>query len=365
MEPLRLGLVGVGGMGGEHLKQEHGVVEDVRFIALCDVNAALVEEKGRQYNLPPFVDYRAMIDSGLCEAVLIATPHPFHAPVAIYAAERGVHVLCEKPMATSVSEADAMIDAARKGGSVLGVMFQERTLPIYRTAHRLSYSEALGPHYRSVLIASHWFRSQRYYDSGAWRGTWEGEGGGVLMNQAPHSLDLLLWLGGQPGSVTAQTFTRGHRIQVEDTVSALLDYGGGHTGYLYITTAQYPGQMRLELSGELGQIIIEGERLRFYRLERPLAESLRDEPIFEMPAGNWEDVPLDDAGGQDHAEVVRRFARAISAGTPLVADGMDGLRSLELANALLLSGYVRQTVTLPLDRAAYDTFLAERRARSR
>src|SRR5205823_6550199 len=164
-----LGLVGVGGMGTSHLKMEHGVVEEIRFTALCDVNRPLLEQKSRELDLPGFADYHALIDSGRCEAVLIATPHPFHAPVAI--------------------------DAAR-------------------------------------------------------RGTWKSEGGGVLMNQAPHSLDLFIWLAGRPRSVTAQAFTRGHDIEVEDTAGALLDYGDGYTGYLYTTTAQWPGRMRLEISGE-------------------------------------------------------------------------------------------------------------------
>jgi predicted dehydrogenase len=362
VEPVRLGLVGVGGMGASHLKMEHGVVEEVHFTALCDVNRPLLEQKSRELDLPGFADYHALIDSGRCEAVLIATPHPFHAPVAIYAARRGLHVLTEKPIAVTVSEADAMVDAAREHGALLGVMFQERTHPLYRTAHRLVSSGALGPLYHCMLIASHWFRSQPYYDSGTWRGTWKGEGGGVLMNQAPHSLDLFIWLAGQPRSVTAQAFTRGHDIEVEDTVSALLDYGGGYTGYLYTTTAQWPGTMRLELSGEYGQLAVEDDRLRLYRLAQPLSESLRSGPIFERPDGSWEDVLLDPVDGRGHVEVVRRFAHAVREGTPLVADGVDGLRALELANAVLFSGYTGQRVTLPLDRGSYDAFLIEKRA---
>ena len=184
------------------------------------------------------------------------------------------------------------------------------------------------------------------------------------MNQAPHSLDLLLWLGGMPREVTAQAFTRAHRIEVEDTVSALLDYGDGETGYLYTTTAQYPGQMRLELSGEHGQLVIEDGRLRLFRLERPFSAEPARGADLAAAAGRVEDVPLDEEGGHGHAEVVRRFAQAIRAGTPPVADGTDGLRALELANALLLSGYTQRRVTLPLDRAAYDAFLAAKRAGS-
>lgn len=364
MEALRLGVVGVGGMGRSYLRQAHGAVEEACFTALCDTNAALLEEQGKQLRLPAFSDYHALIDSGLCEAVVIATPHPFHAPVAIYAAQQGLHVLSEKPLAVTVSEADAMLQAAHAHGVILAIMFQERTQPVYRTAHRLLSAGTMGPLYRSVLVASHWFRGQPYYDSGGWRGTWRGEGGGVLMNQAPHSLDLFVWLGGMPRQVTARVSTRGHAIEVEDTVGALLDYGEGHTGYLYTTTAQWPGQMSLEFSGDNGQLTIQDGRLRLYRLARPLPASLRDAPPFALPEGTWHDVPLDDDGETGHAEVLRRFARAVRLGTAPVAAGIDGLRALELANALLLSGHTQQPVTLPLDRDAYDTFLAAKRAGS-
>ena len=361
MEPLRLGLVGVGGMGSSHLQAEHGPVQEVRFTALCDVNQALLGEKSAQLGLPAYVDYRAMIDSGVCEAILIATPHPFHAPGAIYAAERGLHVLSEKPIAVTVAEADAMLDAARVHDVRLGLMFQNRLEPAYRTAHQLLASGALGRLYRTSLVASHWFRSQPYYDSGAWRGTWRGEGGGIIMNQAPHSLDLLIWLGGRPTSLVAQALTRAHSIEVEDTVSALLEYGGGHTGYFHTTTAQWPGQNRFEFTGELGQLIVEENALRLYRLKRPLSDEIRDLPMFTMPEGAWEDVPLEQ-GPTGHAEVVRRFARAIRQGGALVADGRDGLHALELANALLLSGYTGRPASLPLDRSAYDAFLREKQA---
>jgi predicted dehydrogenase len=349
-------------MGGEHLKASHGKLEEARFTALCDVNETALREKSAQYGLPAFASYEEMIDSGACDAVLIATPHPFHAPVAIYAAGRGLHVLSEKPIAVTVSQADTMIAAAREHGVLLGIMFQTRTEPIYRAAHRLLSSGELGPLYRTVLIASHWFRSQRYYDSGAWRGTWKGEGGGIMMNQAPHSLDLLIWLGGQPRSVIAEAITRGHTIEVEDTVSALLDYGGGHSGYFYTTTAQWPGQNRFEFTGERGQLVIEDGALRLYRLARPITDELRELPSFTKPQGAWEDVPLEEEEPSGHTEVLRRFALSIREGTPLVADAGDGLRSLELANALLLSGFTHQRVDLPLDRGAYDSFLRDRQA---
>jgi predicted dehydrogenase len=351
-------------MGAEHLQNAGEMAPFGRYTALCDINAEAVTERARDLGLPAFVDYRELVDSGLCDALLIATPHPFHAPVALYALTHGLHVLSEKPIAVAVSEADAMIEAARSRGLVLGVMFQERNRPIFRTTHQLLSSGLAGPLYRSVIIASHWFRTRPYYESGSWRGTWVGEGGGIIMNQAPHSLDTFIWLGGMPRQVTAQAFTRAQPIEAEDTVSALLDYGGGHTGYLYTTTAQWPGELRMEFSGELGQIVIDESGIRFFRLEMPLSDSLRDLPKFKRPAGEWEDVPLDGEDDGGHVEVVRRFVLAIRREGEPVADGHDGLRSLELANALLLSGYTGRPVDLPLDRTDYDRFLAEKRGQA-
>jgi predicted dehydrogenase len=214
------------------------------------------------------------------------------------------------------------------------------------------------------MIASHWFRTRPYYESGSWRGTWVGEGGGIIMNQAPHSLDTFIWLGGMPRRVTAQAFTRAQPIETEDTVSALLDYGGGHTGYFYSTTAQWPGELRMEFSGELGQLVITDSAISLYRLEKSLSESLRDLPKFKRPAGEWEDVPLDEEDDGGHVKVVHCFALAIRRQGELVADGQDGLLSLELANALLLSGYTGRPVDLPLDRAEYDRFLAAKRGQA-
>jgi len=360
MEPLKLGLVGLGGMGRSHLEKEVGL-EEVRFTGVADVVATAVDEASSRYDIPGFYSYQQLIDSGTCEAVLIATPHPFHAPIALYAIERGLHVLSEKPIAVAVSEADRMIDAAQRANVVLGVMFQTRTEAYIRRARQLLADGAIGRIYRSVMIASHWYRTQAYYDSGAWRGTWKGEGGGVLMNQSPHSLDLFIWLGGKPRRVLSRVDTRLHNIQVEDTVEAMLDYEDGHTGWLYTTTAEWPGENRLEFTGERGKLVIQDRTLRLYRMSRTIQEETATGAMWGKPEGSWETIEVtpEPAG---HPRVVQQFARAIRLGEPLIATGDDGRNSLELANALLLSGYRQKPVTLPLDRDEYDRFLAEKRA---
>ena len=362
MEPLRLGIVGVGGMGGQHLAMAKaaGAQPDVRFTAIADARPDVVAAKSAEHGLPGFTSAEAMVDSGLCEAVLIAAPHPYHAPICEYAAAKGLHVLTEKPIAVSVSEADRMIDACERAGVLLGVMFQQRTMPLYRTAKEIVESGALGRLYRSTLVASEWYRTQTYYDSGAWRGTWKGEGGGVIMNQAPHHVDLFVWLGGLPTGVSARVDRRWHRIEVEDTVEALLDYGDGKTGYFYTTTSEWPGETRFELAGESGKLVIAGDKLRLYRFAKSLPEEIDNGPMWGKCEGEWQEISYTPAP-QSHAAVIAQFGRAVKLGEPLVATGEDGRRALELANAFLLSGNRQRSVPLPLDRDEYDTFLAEMR----
>lgn len=360
MQPVQLGLIGLGGMGRGHLEKEIALSE-VQFAGVADVAKESVDEISAQYGIPGFYGYQQLVDSGRCEAVLIATPHPFHAPIARYAIERGLHVLSEKPIAVTVAEADQMIATAERAGVRLGVMFQTRTEPHVRQAHDLLAEGAIGRVYRSVMIASHWYRTQNYYASGAWRGTWKGEGGGVLMNQSPHSLDVFIWLGGKPRRVQSRVDTRIHRIQVEDTVEAMIDYDEGHTGWLYTTTAEWPGENRFEFTGDRGKLVIQDQALRLYRMDKSLRDETETGEKWGKPAGGWETVEIEPTTA-GHARVVQQFARSIRLGEPLIASGEDGRNSLELANALLLSGYRQKPVTLPLDRDEYDRFLADKRA---
>ncbi|HVB96812.1 MAG TPA: Gfo/Idh/MocA family oxidoreductase [Chloroflexota bacterium] len=360
MEPLKLGLIGLGGMGQSHLEKEKSL-GNVHFVGVADVIPSVVDEVSRTYDVPGFYGYQQLIDSGNCEAVLIAAPHPFHCPIALYAIEHGLHVLSEKPIAVTVSEADQMIDAANRAGVKLGVMFQTRTDPLMKRAHDLLTSGVIGDLYRSVMVASHWYRTQAYYDSGAWRGTWKGEGGGVIMNQSPHSLDLFIWLGGRPRQVQARVETRFHRIEVEDAMEALIQYEPGHTGSFYTTTAEWPGENRMEFTGTRGKLVIQDGTLRLYRMEKTIQQELSSGVKWGKATGQWETTEVP-AAPHGHANVVDQFARAIRQGEPLIATGDDGRNALELANALLLSGYRQKPVNLPIDRTEYDQFLSEKRA---
>jgi predicted dehydrogenase len=382
-EPVRLAIVGLGVMGRDHLKnaltlQGEGVL---RLVGLADAELDRARRPGEEHDLPAFADPEALLEETRPEAIVVATPHPSHEAVTVAAAARGVHVLCEKPIAHTVAAADRMIAACRAAGVLLGIDFNQRTTPAYIRAHELLAGGELGDLYRVNFIASGWYRTQSYYDSGGWRGTWDGEGGGVIMNQAPHHLDLYCWLAGPPQRVKATALTRTHEIDVENTVAALLEHGplrpAGSTpspqptarvDTFYTTTAEWPGRTEFLFAGERGRLIVAERRLRHYRMERTLAEELRTAPHGSKPAGEWLDIEVDAAppGQSGHIALLRRFAAAVRSGREedLVASGEDGRNALELGNAMLMAAFRDRSVDLPIDRAAYDALLEELKGRA-
>ncbi len=363
--PVRAAIVGVGVMGRDHLKNALLLQQEgwLKLAGLADVEVERARQPGEEHGIPWFGDYRALLDEVKPDFVIVATPHPQHEEVTVAAAQRGIHVLCEKPIAHSVSAADRMIEACRRAGVLLGIDFNQRTTPAYVRAHQLIAGGELGELYRVSFEASGWYRTQAYYESGGWRGTWAGEGGGVIMNQAPHHLDLYCWLAGLPRRVKAEALTRIHEIEVENTVAALLRHSDQRVDSFYTTTAQWPGRTELVITGQRGQLVIAERQLRLYRMEKTLAEELLTSPHGTRPAGRWEDVPVEPAapGQSGHIALLRRFAQAVRSGREedLVATGEDGRRALELANAMLLASFRDCTVDLPVDRAAYDALLSE------
>ena len=366
-EPVRMAIVGLGVMGRDHLKnaltlQQEGVV---KLVGLADVAVDRARRPGEEHAVAHFADYNALLDQTRPEFVVIATPHPEHEEVTLAAARRGVHVLCEKPIAYSVSAADRMLQAARQAGILLGIDFNQRTTPGYIKAHQLIAGGELGDLYRVNFIASGWYRTQSYYDSGGWRGTWAGEGGGVIMNQAPHHLDLYTWLAGVPQQVKASALTRIHEIEVENTVAALLQHSAARVDTFYTTTAEWPGRTEFLFAGERGRLAVSERQLRLYRMEKSLSEELLHAPHGSKPQGQWEDIEVEPAapGHSGHIGLLRQFARAVRSGkeSDLVATGEDGRRALELGNAMLLAGYRDRTVSLPIDRHDYDALLEELR----
>jgi predicted dehydrogenase len=315
------------------------------------------------YEVPGFAAHTELLDSGLVDAILIATPHYFHPPIAIAAMRKGIHVISEKPMAVAVSAADAMIQVAEETGVVFGVMFQQRAQPVSQAAKKLIEEGRLGQLYRTLLIDAH-FRSQAYYNSASWRATWKGEGGGVLLNQAPHGMDIFTWLGGLPSRVTANVVTRQHDIEVEDEAAALLEYPNGATGYLLETVNEVPTGSRIELCGEYGKLVIDRSGLHFWEVKDGVrAFSDSTEEMWGRPEAVEVEVPLEERQ-TGHAAIVRNVAQAILHQEPLIAPGHEAIPSLELANAMLLSGHRNKPVDIPLDRAEYDAFLAEMQATS-
>jgi len=362
---LRIGVIGVGGMGAQHARNIVAHVPELKLAAVCDSDAAQAEKVGRELGVPHFASHGELIASGLCDAALVATPHPLHAPIAVECFGAGMHVLSEKPLAESVSAADAMLAAAAEAGRVLGVMYQMRFIPACRRAIQIVRAGELGELLRATLIAPD-YRSQAYYDAGKWRATWVGEGGGVLLNQSPHITDLFLSLTGLPAWVQGFTAAAMHDIEVEDCAQALLRFAGGGFGYLYCSTIEPGPAQSIEVYGDRGKIIYRDGAVKHYRFKRPVREFTKNNT--EM----WgklecEEVPLAVEGqsGGGHVDVMRNFARHILAGEELVCDGRSAAAQVELANAIIYSGRTGKPVDLPLDRRAYDELLADLRKGSR
>lgn len=355
MEPVKFGVVGVGGMGGGHCKNI-AAMEEVELTAVSDVNAETAERIGNDFGAQSYTDYERMICESGIEAVIIATPHYFHPPMAEFAARHGVHVLSEKPIAVSARAADQMVATCRKAGVLLGIVFQQRLQPERLIMKQMIDDGVLGS-LHCISMTAPWYRTQDYYNSGSWRGTWKGEGGGILMNQAPHSLDQLLWLGGNPQTVQGIAQTRWHDIEVENTDLSILDYGNGKTGWFYASTAEIPDGEVVKIAGEKGVLEWRDGVLRHTELSEPLSQHVRGGHDRPLKKDVREIEVQGKAGGS--VGVIQSFAQAVRENNEslLVANGEDGLRALELSNAMLLAGYTRRQVALPLNRDEFEVML--------
>jgi len=363
LDHVRVGVIGTGGMGSGHLAQLPKT-ENASLTALCDIDEATRAERAEQYGVPGFEKHTDLLDSGLVDAVIIATPHYFHPPIAIDGFERGIHVLSEKPIAVTVSAADAMIAAAKASGLEFSVMYQMRTEPVYIAARKIVADGLLGDVYRTCMIMG-WYRSQAYYDSGGWRATWTGEGGGVLINQAPHLLDIFTWLAGLPTKIEAQVRTSLHDIEVEDEAFAVLTYENGAHGYLYASTTESPGVGLIEICGDKGKIRIMDDKLRLWQVKPGIRQ--HSEGASEMWSGpENEEVPVElPESATGHGAVIQDFVNAILHDTPLVTPGVEGINAMELIDGMILSGKRGKPVSVPVDRAEYDALIEELKASSR
>ena len=367
MDKLKVGIIGVGNMGSAHAKNIYeDRVEHMTLAALCDIDA----EKRRRCaefwpDVPVFEGAGSLLASGLVDAVIIATPHYFHPPLAVDAFRAGCHVLTEKPAGVSLSAARRMVDAARASGRVFGIMFNQRTDPLFARAREMVASGELGQPKRLTWIITNWYRTQHYYNSGSWRATWAGEGGGVLLNQAPHNLDIWQWIFGMPESVRAFcSVGRYHHIEVEDEATIYARYANGASATFITSTGEFPGTNRLEIVGDRAKLVLEGGKLCRWRLERPEREFcfVSERNFDKIPMQYDEFVP--ECKGAGHVGILENFARGVLYGEPLLAPGEDGLCELALSNAAYLSSWLDREVTLPPDTDAFDAELAARIAAS-
>ncbi len=354
MKTVRLGIIGLGNIGQHHYGYlTAGKVNRAEVVAVSDT----VPGKLEKYKpLTTFTDGEELIRSDLVDAVIIATPHYQHTTLGITALRQGLHVMVEKPISAHKADAERLIAAHQQHPKqVFAGMFQLRAEPRYLKMQRLIQSGDLGEIVRMSWIMTDWYRTEAYYASGGWRATWKGEGGGVLLNQCLHNLDSMQWLLGMPARVRGFCqLGRFHHIEVEDNVSAYLEFPNGATGTFVSSTGETPGTNRFEIVGTRGKLVLEADKLSFTRNEADMIEFSRSAKLGFAKPEVWNvQIPFENAANS-HATLMQNFVNAILDGEPLIAPGEDGIHSVELANVILYSSLIGQTVELPMDSAAYE-----------
>jgi predicted dehydrogenase len=368
---VRLGIIGLGAQGSMYAKFiADGLVPNMVVAAIADIDPAKADVAAAEYpDARFFTDYVELLDSGEVDAIVTCVPHFLHPQMGIDALTRDIHALVEKPAGVytkQVAELNAF--AASKPHLSFGIMFNQRNNPLYIRLKEIVDNGEIGTILRSNWIITNWWRPQGYYDQSAWRATWGGEGGGVLVNQAPHQLDLWQWICGVPQSVyskVAYGFRR--NIAVEDEVTALADFGNGVTGVFVTATHDLIGTDRFEILGDQGKIVVENSKTatvsRLKKPERELSESMDMNDVMKLFMGQLdtdelytqETIEFESAWGAQHAGVLENFAANILDGTPLLAPGSDGIKGVRLANAIHLSSWTGKEVSLDFDE---DEFLA-------
>ena len=372
MEQVRLGIIGIGNMGGPVSKQliKEKQCPEIAVTAICDVSAARREWAEKEYagkNIVLFEDAEEMMKSGLVDAVYIAVPHYDHPVLAIKAFGYGLHVMLEKPAGVYTKAVREMNEAAKKAGVKFGMMFQSRSGAAHQKVKELLSSGRFGQ-IRSVnWLITKWFRSQEYYDSGAWRATWAGEGGGVLLNQCPHQLDLLQWLCGMPEEVYAKcSVAQWHDVEIEDDVVAVFKYKNGAMGSFITSTGINPGSNRLEIATDRGTIILDKGNLTVNELGVDLSTYTgKEENLFASPGITEVSYKFEKGSISGHATMLNAFAGAILRGSPMYANGEEGINSLTLSNAMYLSSWTDSTIKLPMDEDLFYEELKKRIATSK
>ena len=370
-DKIRLGIIGIGNQGSTYARRLvlENWVPEIQVTAIADVNPDRLRWAREKVSseITYFEDAIAMLDSGLIDACVISVPHYDHPRYAMECMKRGIHVLCEKPAGVYTEQVREMNEEAKKHPDVVfAMMFNQRTNCVYRKMRELIQSGKYGRVRRANWLITNWYRSQYYYDSGDWRATWSGEGGGVLLNQCPHQLDLWQWILGMPKKVQSfMHYGLWHDIEVEDDVTTYMEYEDGHTGVFITSTGDPHGSNRFEVQMDGAQLIVENDKLYLAELEQLEQDWTRTNtaPFGLVPATEIE-VETDGLNPQ-HQGVFQAFAGAVLRGEPLIAGGEEGINGLTLSNAMHLSAFLGRPVEIPFDEHLYREELMKRVAGSR
>lgn len=373
MEKVRFGVIGLGNQGRYYsldLFEGGKIVSDGVITAVCDINEKKIEafKKDTKSDVAYFNNYLDLLDSGLCDAILVETPHYYHPEIVEQALTRGIHVICDKPAGVYTKHVQKMNEIAKKSNAVFTMMFNQRTNCVYRKMKEIIANGGIGDLQRVNWVITNWFRTQYYYDSGSWRATWAGEGGGALINQCPHQLDLIQWIVGElPEKVNGFCkYGRWHDIEVEDEVTAYFEYKSGATGVFITSTGEAPGVNRLEISGTKGRICVDNNELIWYKNSCDSQECSKNATSGYLPPVTEKIIVETDGKNPQHAGIINNFINALLGKEELFVDGQEGIKSVELMNAIELSGWKGGvSVTLPVDGDEYLEELNKRVKTSR
>lgn len=366
MDKVRFGVIGIGNMGSSHSTYLHaGEIDGAVLTAVCDLKEDRLNwAKEKFEGAALFSDYKEMIASGLCDCIIVAVPHYDHPKICIDVLNAGINVICEKPIGVYTKQAEELIDAASKSDKVFGLMFNQRTNAMYRKARAMVQNGELGELKRCVWIITDWYRTQSYYTSGGWRATWKGEGGGVILNQCPHQLDLWQWIFGMPKTIRAFCHEgKYHDIEVEDDVTVYAEYENGATGTFITTTGETPGTNRLEISGDKGKLVIEGNSMKFWKNNVPERKwTYECEEGFKAPGCECIDVDYSDCKlpKEQHRGITQNVTNAILYGEKLMAPGEEGINGLRISNAIFMSSWLGKPVDLPVDGELFYEMLQDK-----
>ena len=362
---LSFAVIGVGRMGGKHAQNIlKGKIAGARLVAVCDVDVAKLAEFSV---VKTFTNYKEMVEKVQLDGVIVAVPHYGHEEICVYCMEKGLNVLCEKPLSVGIASARRMVNVAKNGKGIYAIMYNQRTNRLYSYVKQLVSTHALGEIVRASLIISDWYRSQAYYNQGGWRASYNGEGGGVLINQCVHQLDILQWILGAPHAIIADNKTVNRNITVENDVTSILKYDGFNCTFT-ASTHELKGTNRLEIAGTLGRVVVDKYKMLYIKHEKSEPQ-VNSETVKGYGTVKSKKIKksyglsrliYDSTTGQQ-ARILTNFAKTIAGKTELLSPMIDGINALEIINGIYLSGWTRSEVTLPLDGEAYEKALEAKR----